>query len=185
MPSRGPRSCQQLQVRFALPIPITCHQAEQPLSSDGQRAPGPPLSRTSEGLRASRPLNSRLRTARATSEECALVPHRLQQAARPSAGGSPLAIRGTQGTTHPSQCIWPSPTGRANVGRQPGPVERPSGRAMPVSPPATLRRGHESRPNPSLEATLHGLALGPRGARWHHAPRGPSTNPRRSPQLKR
>ncbi len=40
-------------------------------------------------------------------------------------------------------------------------------------------------PNPSLEATLHGLALGPRAVVVNHPSRGPSANPRRSPQLKR
>jgi len=33
------------------------------------------------------------------------------------------------------------------------------------------------RPNPSLERTSTGIALGPRGARCHHAPRGPSAMP--------
>ena len=33
------------------------------------------------------------------------------------------------------------------------------------------------RPNPSLEATLHGLALGPRDRVAYHRPRGPSAKP--------
>jgi hypothetical protein len=41
------------------------------------------------------------------------------------------------------------------------------------------------RPNPSLERTSTGLALGPRGYSGHHPPRGPSTNPAASAQLKR
>ena len=41
------------------------------------------------------------------------------------------------------------------------------------------------RPNPSLERTSTGLALGPRGYSGHHPPRGPSTNPVVSAQLKR
>lgn len=31
-------------------------------------------------------------------------------------------------------------------------------------------------PNLSLERISAGKALGPRGARWHHAPRGPSAS---------
>ncbi len=41
------------------------------------------------------------------------------------------------------------------------------------------------RPNPSLERTHTGLALGPRGHGSYHRPRGPSANPARSAQLKR
>jgi len=60
-------------------------------------------------------------------------------------------------------------------------------KAMPVcfafshrlcSPQAVL-------PNPSLEPTHTGMALGPPGARCHHPPRGPSAIPARSAQLKR
>jgi hypothetical protein len=40
-------------------------------------------------------------------------------------------------------------------------------------------------PNPSLERTSTGKALGPRGAHCHHSPRGPSTVPVASAQLKR
>jgi hypothetical protein len=41
------------------------------------------------------------------------------------------------------------------------------------------------RPNTSLERTSTGLALGPREALAYPAPRGPSTNPVASAQLKR
>jgi hypothetical protein len=41
------------------------------------------------------------------------------------------------------------------------------------------------RPNPSLERTSTGMALGPRGYAGHHPPRGPSTKPVVSAQLKR
>ncbi len=41
------------------------------------------------------------------------------------------------------------------------------------------------RPNPSLERTRTGMALGPRGAHCHHSPRGPSAMPALSAQLKR
>jgi hypothetical protein len=40
-------------------------------------------------------------------------------------------------------------------------------------------------PNPSLERTSTGMALGPRGYAVHHPPRGPSTTPLVSAQLKR
>jgi hypothetical protein len=40
-------------------------------------------------------------------------------------------------------------------------------------------------PNPSLEWTRSGKALGPRGVVGHHPPRGPSAFPARAPQLKR
>ena len=40
-------------------------------------------------------------------------------------------------------------------------------------------------PNPSFERTRNGIALGPRSARCHDAPRGPSAMPQRAAQLKR
>jgi hypothetical protein len=43
----------------------------------------------------------------------------------------------------------------------------------------------ELRPNPSLERTSTGLALGPRTGLGHHPLRGPSANPAGSAQLKR
>ena len=42
-----------------------------------------------------------------------------------------------------------------------------------------------ARPNPSLERTRTGMALGPRGAGSYHPPRGPSTTPALAAQLKR
>ena len=41
------------------------------------------------------------------------------------------------------------------------------------------------RPNPSLEPTRSGVALGPRGACSYHPPRGPSATPALAAQLKR
>ena len=41
------------------------------------------------------------------------------------------------------------------------------------------------RPNPSLEQTSTGMALGPRGRAVYHPPRGPSASPAGSAQLKR
>jgi len=41
------------------------------------------------------------------------------------------------------------------------------------------------RPNPSLEATATGKALGPRASQCHHPSRGPSAFPASAPQLKR
>ncbi len=40
-------------------------------------------------------------------------------------------------------------------------------------------------PNPSLVGTATGKALGPRGRRSYHRPRGPSAFPAPAPQLKR
>jgi hypothetical protein len=42
-----------------------------------------------------------------------------------------------------------------------------------------------TRPNPSFEPTPNGIALGPRGALVHRAPRGPSTMPPVAAQLQR
>lgn len=41
------------------------------------------------------------------------------------------------------------------------------------------------RPNPSLEWTCTGMAVGPRGVVVHHPPRGPTATPAPAPQLKR
>jgi hypothetical protein len=49
----------------------------------------------------------------------------------------------------------------------------------------TVHRAQEARPNPSFEPTPNGIALGPRGALLHHAPRGPSTMPPVAAQLQR
>ena len=48
-----------------------------------------------------------------------------------------------------------------------------------------LARRATLRPNPSVEARPNGIALGPRGAFVHHAPRGPSAMPSAPPHLKR
>jgi len=60
-------------------------------------------------------------------------------------------------------------------------------KAMPVCFNISSRLGPPQTvlPNPSLEPTRTGMALGPQGARCHHPPRGPSTIPARSAQLKR
>jgi hypothetical protein len=49
----------------------------------------------------------------------------------------------------------------------------------------TNSAARETRPNPSLERTSTGKALGPRGGLGHHPPRGPSALPVASAQLKR
>ena len=51
----------------------------------------------------------------------------------------------------------------------------------PVAPTATQKAG----PNPSLEPTPTGLALGPRNRFVYHRSRGPSANPAGSAQLTR
>ena len=56
--------------------------------------------------------------------------------------------------------------------------------ATPLCPAAPCQR-HRVRPNPSLEPTRTGMALGPRGAHCHHSPRGPSATPALAAQLKR
>jgi hypothetical protein len=40
-------------------------------------------------------------------------------------------------------------------------------------------------PNPSLQPTVTGMALGPRSAVVHHAPRGPSAMPLPAAELER
>jgi hypothetical protein len=47
------------------------------------------------------------------------------------------------------------------------------------------RANLEAAPNPPFEARPNGVALGPRGALVHDAPRGPSTTPSVPPQLER
>ena len=51
--------------------------------------------------------------------------------------------------------------------------------------PAAPSSCHRVRPNPSLEPTRTGMALGPRGRGSYHRPRGPSAIPALAPQLKR
>mgnify|MGYP006977283033 CR=1 FL=1 len=45
--------------------------------------------------------------------------------------------------------------------------------------------GVKVRPNPSLQPTVTGMALGPRSALVHHAPRGPSAMPLPAAELER
>ena len=54
-----------------------------------------------------------------------------------------------------------------------------------AAPPRQSVFPPDPRPNPSLEWTCTGMALGPRGCSGHHPPRGPSAIPARAPQLKR
>ena len=49
----------------------------------------------------------------------------------------------------------------------------------------TKRRPRGARPNQSFEPTANGVALGPRSAKVHDAPRGPSTTPLSAAQLQR
>jgi len=68
-----------------------------------------------------------------------------------------------------------------------GLVRMRNARAIRVSrpmPEVSARVG-AMPPNPSLEPTRNGMALGPRSALAHHAPRGPSTMPLRAGQLER
>ena len=54
-----------------------------------------------------------------------------------------------------------------------------------LAPPWQACVAQQVRPNPSLERTSTGLALGPRGFSGYRPPRGPSANPVGSAQLKR
>ena len=67
---------------------------------------------------------------------------------------------------------------RVRPGRAPGQVSL-------ASPVRRWAQGAKVRPNPSLEGTRTGMALGPRAAHCHHPSRGPSATPPRAPQLKR
>lgn len=48
-----------------------------------------------------------------------------------------------------------------------------------------LAAGSQVTPNPSLERTSTGKALGPRTGQYHHPSRGPSASPVAAAQLKR
>ena len=52
------------------------------------------------------------------------------------------------------------------------------------NPPRVHSIGRKARPNPSLEATVTGKALGPRARGSYHRSRGPSAFPAPAPQLK-
>ena len=106
------------------------------------------------------------------------------QAARPLAGGSPRVVRNEEQECKVSRFLatsWPLAEYRAAV-RPVEPVARQRQRAL--KPPRAEQR-EKVRPNPSLERTSTGLALGPRTGQCHHPLRGPSTNPVGSAQLKR
>ena len=66
-------------------------------------------------------------------------------------------------------------------------ISGPRSKPMPRSFALSHRLGSSRAvlPNRSLEWTRPGIALGPRGAHCHHAPRGPSAFPVPAPQLKR
>jgi hypothetical protein len=82
-----------------------------------------------------------------------------------SAAGSITAIQGL------ARLSWAGEFA-SRIWRSPAPL-------LP-EPPA-----HKQPPNPSLERTHTGMALGPRGVSGHHPPRGPSATPARAAQLKR
>jgi hypothetical protein len=67
------------------------------------------------------------------------------------------------------------------------PSAGPAGVQVRRFPSRTVRSSSHrpTRPNPSFEPTPNGIALGPRGALVHHAPRGPSTIPPVAAQLQR
>ena len=57
--------------------------------------------------------------------------------------------------------------------------------AYGLNTPLVNRSASEVQPNPSLEPTRSGVALGPRGRCSYHRPRGPSATPALAAQLKR
>ena len=128
----------------------------------------------------------------------AKLPHRRvplssnvrQQRAMPEVRLRLCAAMGREDTAS-SQARCPSLRHRL-VLRVPPALAKPHSTALVHTPPTTrswsvpvLSSQAGVLPNPSLEATVTGKALGPRGARCHHPPRGPSATPPRAPQLKR
>jgi hypothetical protein len=104
-------------------------------------------------------------------------------AARPLAGGSPSPARGRE------QEIQRCRLRGTQVGGQSKKPMLGSPRVKQFAAAGASRSAHRAasdvRPNPSLERTSTGLALGPRTGQCHHPLRGPSTNPAVSAQLKR
>jgi hypothetical protein len=64
-------------------------------------------------------------------------------------------------------------------------VQRLCSLVLALCQPSARAHRAKLRPNPSLEWTCTGMALGPRGYSGHHPPRGPSATPAPAPQLKR
>jgi len=108
---------------------------------------------------------------------------KLAQAARPLAGGSPLSVLREEQELEILRlrfalAVW-SRKARAAAKR------RVTFGAAACASPLTHAATSDVRPNPSLEWTCTGMALGPRGYSGHHPPRGPSATPAHAPQLKR
>jgi len=108
---------------------------------------------------------------------------KLAQAARPPAGGSPLSVLREEQELEILRlrfalAVW-SRKARAAAKR------RVTFGAAACASPLTHAATSDVRPNPSLEWTCTGMALGPRGYSGHHPPRGPSATPAHAPQLKR
>lgn len=116
---------------------------------------------------------------------------RITCSGRPSAGGrlarrcsrkrtaeyaAPLLCSGFENQAIRGHGLLSSPAGAQ--GRARGSGGGHSGRC-------SVSAGQKVRPNPSLEWTRTGMALGPRGVVVHHPPRGPNATPARAPQLKR
>ena len=106
------------------------------------------------------------------------------QAARPLAGSAPREVRSEMQERQSTRFLatsWPLAEYQAAV-RVVEPVAHLQ--RWTLKPPRAVLR-QTVRPNPSLERTSTGLALGPRTGQCHHPLRGPSTNPVASAQLKR
>ena len=102
----------------------------------------------------------------------------LSQSVGPPYGGSPC-LRSSLVGQDADTTACSGLRSRRVCGQYPGPRSGWHRSSPPrCSPTAVL-------PNPSLERTSTGLALGPRASQCHHPSRGPSTNPVASAQLKR
>ena len=139
-------------------------------------------------------------TTQLTSEviECALVPTRYVCAlskrhlvAVDRSTGMPhqsSARAVARARANVSQSIGAVPAPAVEVSVQLGPPARLgsiSGASEPSSSSTSARLSPSRWPNPSLERTSTGKALGPRGSQAYPPPRGPSTSPVPAAQLKR
>ena len=102
-----------------------------------------------------------------------------------------VQLRPSHANSLPSHRASPAPLPQA-LGEDSGrplpqaPEPKPQQPARPGNSRATpITPGQVALPNPSLERTRTGMALGPRGAHCHHSPHGPSAFPASAPQLKR
>ena len=122
--------------------------------------------------------------AHRTEKDDAVSSPPAHSAGRPSAGG-----RLTTDVPRVKNSEVPSRNAAAVCANRPTPQVARSNLASAQQPsvPQASQPAQDPRvrPNPSLERTSTGMALGPRGAQVYAAPRGPSALPVASAQLKR